>query len=179
MSSAERYVPHYTVDDYNFWEGDWELWNGTAVSMTPSPFGDHSNTLANIVYVLKRSIEESNCTAAVLPEIDWIVAEDTVLRPDVTVVCGPPPKRHVESPPAIAVEILSEATRTRDLTFKRNIYQEQKIQWYLILDPEDRSIIALKLNSVGEYEETSFGDSIQMDICGSCELQVDVSRLFE
>ena len=33
------YKPRYTVDDYESWAGDWELWQGTAIAMTPSPFG--------------------------------------------------------------------------------------------------------------------------------------------
>jgi hypothetical protein len=25
MSTVPRYIPHYTVEDYRRWEGDWEL----------------------------------------------------------------------------------------------------------------------------------------------------------
>jgi len=39
MGSVERYVPRYTVEDYQYWKGDWELWDGLAVSMLPCPFG--------------------------------------------------------------------------------------------------------------------------------------------
>jgi hypothetical protein len=31
MSTAPRYQPHYTVDDYRLWEGRWELWHGLDV----------------------------------------------------------------------------------------------------------------------------------------------------
>lgn len=33
MSSDIHYQPHYTVDDYRRWEGQWELWFGTAVAI--------------------------------------------------------------------------------------------------------------------------------------------------
>ena len=39
MSPAARYSPHYTMKDSRLWKGDWERWFGTAVAMTPSPFG--------------------------------------------------------------------------------------------------------------------------------------------
>ena len=41
MSTAPRYVPHYTVSEYARWEGDWELIDGVPIAMSPSPFGPH------------------------------------------------------------------------------------------------------------------------------------------
>ncbi len=41
MSRALKYIPNYTLTDYRRWEGDWELWDGIPVSMSPSPFGTH------------------------------------------------------------------------------------------------------------------------------------------
>jgi hypothetical protein len=88
MSTAPRYQPHYTVDDYAHWEGQWELWHGVAVAMSPSPFGRHAKLLARTVAALQTAIDSAGCHATVLVEIDWIVSRDTVLRPDVIVVCG-------------------------------------------------------------------------------------------
>ena len=88
MSKVEKYQPHYTIDDYQHWEGDWELWNGVAVAMTPSPFGRHAGANVRIAAALDSAVEASGCRATVLAEIDWIISRDTILRPDVTVVCG-------------------------------------------------------------------------------------------
>lgn len=63
---------------------------------------------------LMRAVEDSACGATVLTEIDWIVSDDRVFRPDLLVVCGGPPEKHVVSPPAIVVEILSPSTASRD-----------------------------------------------------------------
>ena len=138
MSTAPRYQPHYTVDDYAHWEGQWELWNGVAVAMSPSPFGRHAKLLARTVAALQTAIDSAGCHATVLVEIDWIVSSDTVLRPDVIVVCGLEPEQHVVKVPALVVEILSEATRDRDLSFKLDLYREQGVRWYLVVDPERR-----------------------------------------
>lgn len=32
-----NYVPRYTVEDHALWEGEWELWSGAPVAMSPSP----------------------------------------------------------------------------------------------------------------------------------------------
>ena len=174
MSSAARYTPHYTVEDYLHWEGDWELWSGTAVAMTPSPFGRHGVMLARLVAALTNSIDAFGCSASVLVEIDWIIGNDTVVRPDASVICGEPPDRHIQSPPAMVVEVLSDSTRERDVTLKRAIYQEQKVPWYVIADPDNSSIELLHLGENGEYESISVVDKMDIAICDDCLLEVDL-----
>jgi hypothetical protein len=49
MSAAPRNQPPDSVADSLQWKGDWELWNGTAVAMSPSPFGPHERAAAKLV----------------------------------------------------------------------------------------------------------------------------------
>lgn len=177
MSTAPKYRPHYTVDDYQLWEGNWELWGGVAVAMAPSPFGPHASAHVRMATALSNAIDSSACSATVLAEIDWIVARDTVLRPDLTIVCGPAPERHVEQVPALVVEVLSESTRERDLTFKKDLYQHEGVVWYLIVDPNNQTLQALRLNE-GEYQAMPHGETLDIDLCNTCSLHVDVTRLF-
>ena len=180
MSSAEKYIPNYTVKDFQHWEGDWELWDGIAVSMSPSPFGRHSKIVGKIATALNIAIDNAKCDASVLVEIDWIVSENTVLRPDVTVVCGQPPDKHVIESPAIVIEVLSPSTRHRDANAKLEIYQTQRVAWYLILDPESNQLIANNLGGDGRYADASSSGSstLTMSICGDCNLEVMTDRLF-
>jgi Uma2 family endonuclease len=181
MSTAPRYQPHYTVDDYAHWEGQWELWHGVAVAMSPSPFGRYAKLLARTVAALQTAIDSAGCHATVLVEIDWIVSRDTVLRPDVIVVCGLEPEQHVEKVPALVVEILSEATRDRDLSFKLDLYREQGVRWYLVVDPETNRMQALCHSPDHRYEDRlAAGDpkSLAIDICDACRFCVDTAKLF-
>ncbi len=178
MRTIPKYQPHYTIEDYQRWEGDWELWNGVAVSMLPSPFGRHGQLLVSIGAALLNAIDETSCAATGLISIDWIISPDTILRPDVTVVCGGPPEKHVEDVPALVVEILSASTRERDLTFKKQIYEQQAVPWYLIIDPDANTLQALRLNDAGEYQPVEHTESLSVDICGNCSLAVRVDRLF-
>jgi len=177
MSTAEEFKPHYSVDDYQLWDGDWELWNGVAVAMTPSPFGRHSRLLVNVSFALKTAINEAKCDATVLAEIDWIVDQHTVLRPDVVVVCGREPERHLEHAPAIAVEILSESTRERDLTHKRSLYAEQRVPIYLIVDPVAATLTSLEIAD-DEYAVQAFDDQLKINICNTCQLEINVPTIF-
>ena len=136
------------------------------------------NWLATLARVTGNAIEESACPATVLAEIDWIIAHDTVVRPDLTVVCGPPPERHVEEPPGLVVEILSAATRDRDETFKKELYQREGVPWYLIVDPDANELAALRISDAGQYESVSYNEILEVDICESCSLKVRVGNLF-
>jgi len=178
MSSASQYDPQYTVDDYQLWEGDWELWNGVAVAMTPSPFGQHSKLLAELTKGLGNAVDAADCDATVLVEIDWILTNNTILRPDLTIVCGGAPERHLETPPALVAEILSPSTRERDLTFKRQFFQQQNVPWYLVIDPDTSDLDALKLNTDGNYSSVEHTETLSIDICGDCRLNLSVERLF-
>jgi len=178
MSTAPKFNPHYTVDDYRLWDGEWELWNGVAVAMTPSPFGRHGTLLARITTVLSNAIDEADCDASVIVEVDWIVSRDTVLRPDLTVVCGAAPERHVEQTPALVVEVLSDATRERDLTFKKELYRNESVPWYLIVDPDGSTLTSLRLDDGGQYIPVESHGALAIDICDICSLSVSVERLF-
>lgn len=178
MSSAARYTPHYTVEDYRRWEGDWELWSGTAVAMTPSPFGRHGGMLARLVSALTNSIDAVGCNASVLVEVDWIISEDTVVRPDASVICGQPPDGHIESSPAMVVEVLSAATRQRDINHKRALYCENGVPWYLIADPIDSSIQLLRLGEKNKYVSIPVGEKADVKVCEDCQLEVNLGWRF-
>jgi Uma2 family endonuclease len=173
VSTAPRYLPHYTVADHAAWEGDWELIDGVAVSMTPSPFGRHAERLSRLAATLWNAIDATGCHATVLAEIDWIVADDTVVRPDLVVVCGSAPPRHVEQPPALVAEILSAATRDRDLTVKRELYETHGVRWYLIIDPDAGESVLLRLGKAGRYESFPASGVREIDLCPDCTLAVD------
>ncbi len=178
MSPALKDAPRYTCSDYQKWEGRWELWEGVAVSMSPSPFGRHRAISHRLSFAFESAIRLNRCDATVLFEIDWIVADDTIVRPDIVVVCDGIPERHVESPPAIVVEVLSETTRSRDLTYKRELYHSQRVANYVIVDPDDESIVIDKTNSDGETQTMAVADVLTISVCGDCKIELRHSDVF-
>ena len=85
------------------WKGDCELWGGMAIATTPSPFGRHQKIVTALATHLSMVIRDANCDATVFGELDWIVSDDTVVRPDVVVVCGSGPEAHLKEVPEIVV----------------------------------------------------------------------------
>ena len=177
MSSAMKFAPRYTIEDYRLWQGDWELWDGIAIAMTPSPFGRHQAVTFALVAELRSAIQNEGCEATALGELDWIVSDDTVVRPDVMVICGAPPEKHQETPPALVAEVLSPSTRQNDLTYKRELYAQQGVASYLIVDPDERTIEQLSLSPKG-YQSYAASSRLHMTICDNCKVGLDILRVF-
>ncbi len=178
MSTAPNHHPRYTVADYQQWPGDWELWEGAAIAMTPSPFGRHQAVAARLVRLLGNELENQRCDTTVIAELDWIVCDDTVVRPDVMVVCGGPPERHLETPPALVAEILSPATRNNDLVFKRQLYASEGVPYYLIVDPDANRLDRLTLRETGDYVCSAEAEIETLRLCDRCDVRIDGRKLF-
>ena len=178
MTALRKFVPRYTVDDYSQWKGDWELWDGVPIAMSPSPFGRHAELMASLITQLKIQIDQHECDARVLPEIDWILSDITVVRPDISVVCGPTPQRHIESVPALVAEILSPSTRSHDQTYKRELYRDEGVANYLIVDPDANELTFFHDQETGDWNGTIKSDVFEIQICDDCQLTIDPVKLF-
>ena len=91
--------------------------------MAPSPFGIHQKIMANLIYLFKEELDECECD--IYPELDYIVSENTVLRPDLAVYCEEIEK-YPKTTPKIVIEIVSSSTVDRDEKIKFNIYEKEK-----------------------------------------------------
>jgi len=124
---------YYKYDDYKQWKGDWELINGYPVAMAPSPFGPHQKLLISISTDISISLKNCKNGCFVYAELDYIVDEYTVLRPDISVTCKKI-KDFIKTPPKFIVEILSPSTIKKDLTVKFGIYEKEGIEFYMMVD---------------------------------------------
>ena len=178
LRSRPKYLPHYTVEDYGQWKGDWELWDGIPIAMTPSPFGVHQAVARRLTVELAQAIETAGCDAEVLYEINWIISDDMVVRPDVLVLCGEVPERHVMQTPALVAEILSPTSRELDLRYKRQLYLDHSVENYLIVDPDAETLHLVRRESEGKVTEQEVGDEIEPMLCGECRIRIARAPLF-
>lgn len=103
--------------------------------MSPSPFGPHEKIITRLSFQIRKQLESDDCECEIYTNLDWIINNTTVIRPDLMVVCGNQPQRHLEHPPALAVEVLAPSTRGRDLIAKRSLCRENHVPNYLTIDP--------------------------------------------
>lgn len=177
MSTRTVYVPRYTLADYRRWRGDWQLIDGVAIAMTPSPFGPHDRVVSRLSRWIGSQIENVRCRCEVYTNLDWIVSDETVVRPDLMVVCGEQPQRHLERPPEVVVEVLSEATRAQDLVVKRAIYREQGVPHYVLVDADMRTVEHVTAHASRSLTTT---DTLDLPLPGgTCRIEIACGRLFD
>ncbi len=127
-------LPHYTYDDYKIWEGKWEIIYGIPYAMSPSPSFKHQSISNTIAQILANKLENCELCQALLP-FDWKIADDTVVQPDNMVICHKQEKEnYLTKAPEIIFEILSKSTVLKDLNTKFELYQQEGVKYYIIVD---------------------------------------------
>jgi Uma2 family endonuclease len=134
-------VPSYTYSDYKNWKEDWELINGYPFSLLPSPKIKHQKVSG--VFYLRFSnglLKYNNCNCICLYETDWIVNDETVVRPDLMILCDTGKEEdYPTQTPRLIVEIFSPSTIKKDRNQKFYLYQERGVPYYIMVDPDNKS----------------------------------------
>ena len=172
------YEIRYTIDDYKHWEGDWELIYGQAVAMAPSPFGSHQAIVSEIIFDLKSSLQRCDKECFVYTELDYIVDEETVLRPDVLVSCQKI-KDFAKKAPEFIVEVLSPSTAIKDKNIKFSIYEKEGVPYYMMVDYKLQKVKVYELHE-GKYRKIAeeIDGVMELDFDG-CRLQFDIDRWWQ
>ena len=171
-------LPHHTVSDYRRWEGDWELIEGIPYAMAPSPTARHQRLSVKITRQLDELLERCQ-QCQVLFETDWIVADDTVVRPDVMVICGEIEGDWPTRTPALIFEIVSPATAIRDEKLKFELYQREGVRHYILVYPEYKVAKVYQLQS-GRFVKRAdlVRETLDFELAGDCLVEFDFSRIW-
>ena len=173
MSTVKKeYYPSYTYEDYAIWKGDWELIDGIPYALSPSATIQHQRVVGNIATYLHKLLDECKMCQSFLP-IDWKINTFTVVRPDTMVICHTPWKEeYILKAPKIIFEVLSKSTATKDLNLKYDLYEQEGVNYYIIVDPKDSIAKVYKLHE-GRYIKMcdAYEDIVTftLDECGSFE----------
>ena len=151
---------HHTYGEYLRWPDEvrYELIDGVAY-LKETPTLDHQEIAGEIYCQLANSLQGKSCRAFISPldvrfpkagEADEQV--DTVLQPDVLVVCDPLKldRRGVRGAPDLVVEVLSPGTSSHDHVRKRRVYERAGVAEYWLVHPIDRMVTVYRLVN-GEY----------------------------
>jgi Uma2 family endonuclease len=175
---ALDFIPHYTYNDYALWEGNWELYDGIAIAMSPAPMIDHQAIAANILYELKKSIGECD-ECLVLGEEDYKLSDDTVLRPDVALICNEPHDAYITKAPEIVVEVISKSTAKNDEKYKFSKYEAEKVLYYILAYPEELIAKIYKITN-GSYQKVGdFSTENYIFEETTCNASIDFNQVFK
>jgi Uma2 family endonuclease len=164
MSLPEPRHSGYTIDDWTTWDGRWELIHGVAYDMTPAPSLEHQRISGQLFTSFSQALEASKgqggsggCEVFAAPIDLYLPDQESVYQPDLVLVCDPAlltDPRGIFGVPSLVCEILSPSTVRRDLWTKRQCYQAAGVPEYLIVDPDERAGLLLRLEA-GRYEEAA------------------------
>ncbi len=172
MGLAERYPVRYTVEDWKHWKGDWELIEGVPYAMA-SPRPINQRILILISLTLELTLKAKCPSCMVYAELDWYISYDTVIRPDIMVLCGEIPER-VESPPQMVIEIVSPSSRQMDEGLKFELCEREGVKYFVLVYPDEKAVKVFEL-SKGRYVEKH---SMKFSF-GGCQLEIDLTKAFE
>ena len=161
MGLALRKEKHYTYADYLQWpdEARYELIDGEAFLMSPAPLVEHQEVAGEVFRQLANQLDGQPCRPYIapvdvrLPRADEAdAAIDTVVQPDVLVVCDPSKidRRGVRGAPDWVLEVLSPSTAAHDQIAKRRTYERAGVREYWLVHPGDRTLTVYVLEN-GQY----------------------------
>jgi Uma2 family endonuclease len=175
--------PYYTYADYLEWdEGErYEIIDGEAYMMaTPSRL--HQEICGNFYYCLRSYLEGKSCKVYAAPFSVRLFpaddrSDDTVVEPDITVVCDPSKldDRGCNGAPDLIIEILSLSTARYDRIVKFNKYREAGVREYWIIDPEEKAVFAHILKD-GQYTAAVYDDTgtVPVTVLPGCEIDLKI-----
>ena len=178
MGLANLIIPKYTYDDWVLWEGAWELIEGHPIAMSPTPIPRHQLVASEINTELAIALRKSGCKQCrVYAPLDYKISENTILVPDILIICGEVQKKFLDFPPALVVEILSPSTALKDRHTKFELYQQQGVNYYLIIDADKKTIEIFQLIN-GEYLLAEESIKPQLYLENDCTITPDFSNVF-
>lgn len=179
MGIADKIIPHYTYDDWVHWEGVWELLEGHPIAMRPTPVPSHQRVGAELRTELTLALRKSNCKKCrAYDPLDYKIANDTILVPDIMIVCGDIKKKYLDFSPSLVVEILSPSMALRDRHTKYEIYRQQGVKYYLIVDADKKKMEAYMLRDA-QYFLQKLNNSYKFYLNDDCIITPDFNSVFD
>lgn len=161
MGLPQRDQEFHTYADYRAWPEDvrYELIDGLAYAMGPAPTRRHQEVAFELARVIAAALDGSPCRPYIAPfdvrlprgdEADDAV--DTVVQPDISVVCDKSKldERGCRGAPEWVIEVLSPATASHDQIVKRALYERAGVREFWLVHPVDRIVIIYVLEA-GAY----------------------------
>lgn len=78
----------------------------------------------------------------------------TVVQPDLSVICDASKldDRGCKGAPELVVEIISPGTAKKDLIYKLQLYEKQRVPEYWVVHPHERTVMVYRLNEQNKYD---------------------------
>lgn len=173
------YQEYYTVKAYESWQGDWELIEGMPYAMSPSPGVTHQTVGINFTTLIKNQLTNNKkCDKClVLMETDWQISNDTVVRPDVMLICQKVDEKVIVTPELI-IEVVSSSNTKRDEQMKFKLYQQEGLPYYILAYPKQKLAKIYKNTENGFQKVADCNDDTFSLLTKECELTINFKQVW-
>lgn len=179
----------YTLADCLAWSEDdrAEIIDGEVYLMAP-PSRRHQSTSGELYRQLANYLEGKDCKVYAAPfgvrlferkgDAPYLV--DTVVEPDIVVVCDPDKLDDIgcRGAPDLIMEILSPSSLRHDRLTKFNLYRRAGVREYWIVDPASQTVQSFVLEG-NHYVAKDFGapgDQLRVNVLEDCT--IDLTPVF-
>ena len=183
QTQAEKKNGEYTLDDYYALpdERRVELIDGVFYDMS-APAVIHQKILGELFVLFRECADahEGECEVFVAPcDVRLDCDNKTMVQPDIFLICHPYDlgAKALDGAPDLTLEILSPATRAKDMLLKLHKYQNAGVKEYWIVDPDHDTVLVYDLRSDDFYPEKYDFDSVIPIHISDGKCSIDFSRV--
>ena len=158
-----------------------ELIDGYLYDMA-APSRLHQAVLRELVGLVDRYIKEKGGDCTVYPasfNVQLSDKEDTVLEPDITVICDRSKltDRGCLGAPDWIIEIASPGSISHDFIEKLKLYSRANVHEYWIVNPSDQSVTVYMLDKSAVADSYKFTDVVPVGIYS--DFSIDFNQIIE
>ncbi|MBQ3407210.1 MAG: Uma2 family endonuclease [Lachnospiraceae bacterium] len=183
QTQTEKKDGEYTLDDYYALpdERRVELIDGVFYDMA-APAVIHQKILGELFVLFRECADarEGECEVFVAPcDVRLDCDNKTMVQPDIFLICHPYDlgAKALDGAPDLTLEILSPATRAKDMLLKLHKYQNAGVKEYWIVDPDHDTVLVYDLRSDDFYPEKYDFDSVIPIHISEGKCSIDFSRV--
>ena len=170
----------YTYADYYSWDDGerYELIEGVPYLMAPAPSDGHQSVCVELVAQLAVFLRNKPCKVRAAPydvRLNADGADDTVVQPDIVVICDSSKitARGCVGAPDLAIEILSESSHTHDAEVKYRLYLKAGVREYWIVDPVRQTVKTnILVNSQYKSRMYNRNDIVSVHVLEGCAIRL-------
>ena len=182
----------YTYADYLTWrfKERVELFKGKLMKMSPAPSFSHQDISGELFGNLYNFLKNKPCKVISAP-FDVRLKDskkpvtdsdfNTVVQPDLTVICDLEKidERGCKGSPDLVVEILSAGNSKKEMGIKFDLYEENKIPEYWIVEPANQTILVYYLKGEKYINERPLSVDAKIQSKLFPELDFKLKDIFE
>ena len=182
----------YSYADYLLWQFSErvELIKGKIFKMSPAPSSYHQDISLNLTRIIDKVFYKTSCKFYVAPfDVRLVNYKDStsenqimsVVQPDLCVICdrSKVDARGCLGSPDLIVEILSLGNSRKEMDTKFDLYQENEVKEYWIVDPFQKTILVYVLENQRYIGMKPYHEDSKIVSPTFPELKVTVKKVFE